>query len=155
MVERLKKAIDKAHAARVDKEAAEQSADAPVANGGGAGASPDGIGDLWSSIDPLDVDQQAMDSSRVVSFAGDHPARTSFDILRTRLTKLLRESDWSRIAVTSSTKGEGKTFVSLNLALSLARNRDNRVMLLDLDLRGAGPVESAACAGNRFVSTSS
>ena len=133
MVERLKKAIAKAHAERVDREATLGDA-AP----GETPAAASEIDALWSSVSPLEIDERAMNRSRVVSFAGQHPARISFDILRTRLTKMLRENDWSRLAVTSSTKGEGKTFVSLNLAMSLARNRDNRVMLLDLDLRAPG-----------------
>lgn len=133
MVERLKNAIDKAHAERLDKEAATAGEGAPPSL-----ANKNADGELWSSISPLEVDQKAMSRSRAVSLSDQHPARISFDILRTRLTKLLRENDWSRIAVTSSTKGEGKTFVSLNLALSLARNRDNRVMLFDLDLRAPG-----------------
>ena len=151
MVERLKKAIAKAHAERVDREAALDRASKPslvrrVADANAARldltkdqlTDPASIDELWASISPLEIDKAAMDRSRVVSFAGQHPARISFDILRTRLTKMLRENDWSRLAVTSSTKGEGKTFVSLNLAMSLARNRDNRVMLLDLDLRAPG-----------------
>lgn len=144
MVERLKKAIAKAHAERMDKAAASQGA-GPSSTGRGAAASsprpPSGLGaasDLWSSVRALEVDQKAMDRSRSVSHVGEHPARISFDILRTRLTKLLRENDWTRLAVTSSAKGAGKTFVSLNLALSLARNPDNSVMLFDLDLRAPG-----------------
>lgn len=140
MVERLKNAIAKAHAKRLDKEAANPS---PLGRGAGAApadhpSDPDAMSELWSSISPLEVDQPAMERSRVVSYVDDHPARISFDILRTRLTKLLRGNDWSRIAVTSSAKGAGKTFVSLNLALSLARNHDNRVMLFDLDMRAPG-----------------
>lgn len=133
MVERLKKAIDKAHAERLNKEAL-TSDTATTQTVLPAVAEPD----LWGSISPLEVDQKAMSRSHVVSLADQHPARTSFDILRTRMTKLLRENDWSKIAVTSSSKGEGKTFVSLNLARSLARNQDNRVLLFDLDLRVPG-----------------
>ena len=144
MVERLKKAIAKAHAERISKEAAKEGRGSEPAFADRLDLLPHQLtkpgkgGDLWSSVGVLKVDQKAMDRGRAMTLAEHHPARISFDILRTRLTKLLRESDWSRIAVTSSTKGEGKTFVSLNLALSLARNRDNRVMLLDLDLRAPG-----------------
>lgn len=177
MVERLKKAIAKAHAERLDREAAGDAAETAArdtardANGLVPGAKPslfdkvaeataarmqekagqaaeagaaepapatDAQSDLWASVGPLAIDQTAMDRGRVVSFAGQHPARVSFDILRTRVSKLLKENDWSRIAVTSSAKGAGKTFISLNLALSLARNHDHRVMLFDLDLRAPG-----------------
>jgi receptor protein-tyrosine kinase len=39
----------------------------------------------------------------------------------------------SRILVTSSLPGEGKTFIALNLALSLAMERDSTVLLVDAD----------------------
>jgi receptor protein-tyrosine kinase len=39
----------------------------------------------------------------------------------------------NRIMVTSSVPGEGKSFVSLNLALSIAMERDSTVLLIDAD----------------------
>src|SRR5690606_25617772 len=38
------------------------------------------------------------------------------------------------ILVTSAVPGEGKTFTSLNLALSLAQEQDHTVVLMDLDV---------------------
>lgn len=40
----------------------------------------------------------------------------------------------NRIVVTSSVPGEGKTFTAINLALSLARERDYNVVLIDGDI---------------------
>jgi protein-tyrosine kinase len=39
----------------------------------------------------------------------------------------------NRIMVTSSVPGEGKSFIALNLALSIAAERDHRVLLIDAD----------------------
>jgi protein-tyrosine kinase len=39
------------------------------------------------------------------------------------------------LQVTSALQGDGKTFTSINLALSLARERDTSVLLIDADLR--------------------
>jgi len=47
----------------------------------------------------------------------------------------MRAEGWKRLAVTSPNKACGKTTVSLNLALAMARQADLRVMLLDFDLR--------------------
>ena len=58
-----------------------------------------------------------------------------FDALRTRLLKALHDNRWSRVAITSPTKGCGKTMVACNLAFSLARQPETRCMLIDLDLR--------------------
>jgi Mrp family chromosome partitioning ATPase len=40
------------------------------------------------------------------------------------------------ILISSGMPSEGKTFVVANLAMSLARGRNNRVLLIDADLRG-------------------
>jgi Mrp family chromosome partitioning ATPase len=63
------------------------------------------------------------------------PAVAAFDVLRTKVLRLLRENGWRSIAVTSPTAGCGKSVVAINLAFGLARVIDRRIALLDLDLR--------------------
>lgn len=63
---------------------------------------------------------------------GKHdPVNEAFRILR---TKLLQNDDNKVYMVTSFQDGDGKTFVSANLALALAVNR-RRVLFIDADLR--------------------
>lgn len=141
MVERLQHAIAKARAEREKRTpgAATQTAETTQA---AAPPTPaprtTSQAEPWSALTPLEISARTLDRNRIVSLEGNHPARAAFDILRTRLLRLLKDNNWSRIAITSPSKGAGKTFTSLNLALSLARNPDNRVMLVDLDLRAPG-----------------
>lgn len=63
----------------------------------------------------------------------------AFRVLRTNVSYLLSSRDLSHnkcpiFIVTSSTKSEGKTFTSLNVALTLASS-DKRVLLIGADLR--------------------
>lgn len=60
----------------------------------------------------------------------------AFRILRTNLSYVKKkESDKAQVIfVTSSTKGEGKTFVSINLSCTLASS-NNKVLLIGADLR--------------------
>ena len=60
----------------------------------------------------------------------------SFRMLRTNMNFLLhQETEGGRvIAVTSSIKGEGKTFIALNLATSICLT-DKKVLLIGMDLR--------------------
>lgn len=74
--------------------------------------------------------------TRLVSF-GDRSslACEKFRVLRTRLRHMQDKQELKTIVITSATPGEGKTMVASNLALSLARNTSQRVLLLEGDLR--------------------
>jgi capsular exopolysaccharide synthesis family protein len=58
-----------------------------------------------------------------------------FRRLRTEIYKCRQSSALRTILVSSSIPGEGKTFVTANLAMCLARNSEHRTLLIDGDLR--------------------
>lgn len=58
-----------------------------------------------------------------------------FRILRTNLHFYQKEEGATVVMVTSSISGEGKTFVSLNLAATLAANPEVKVLVIGMDLR--------------------
>lgn len=58
-----------------------------------------------------------------------------FRTLRSRLYQLRELRKLSAVAVSSAMPGEGKTFVSANLAYVLAKQRERKVLLIDADLR--------------------
>jgi len=58
-----------------------------------------------------------------------------FRTLRSRLYQLAAARPLRRVLVTSSVPGEGKTFVATNLAQSIVRQPDKRVLMIDADLR--------------------
>jgi protein-tyrosine kinase len=90
---------------------------------------------VWESLGAVELDAAQLTDKGLFIGASDHPAAVGFDILRTRLLHGLAEKGWRRIAVTSPTHGCGKSFVAINLALSLARRPASRSVLVDLDLR--------------------
>lgn len=98
----------------------------------------DGREAAWAALRPLTLDARQSDRGRLISHSRRDPAHAVIDMLRTRVAQAMDENGWSRIAVTSPTKGCGKTFLSANLALSLARGRGRRVGLVDMDLRLPG-----------------
>lgn len=53
------------------------------------------------------------------------------------------------ILITSSRPGEGKSFISLNLAASIARQRDHDVLLVDVDYKPDSIGTKLGLAGNR------
>ena len=58
-----------------------------------------------------------------------------FKILRTNLLFPVSGNPPRTIMVTSAVPGEGKSFVSANLAISIARGIDEHVLLMDCDIR--------------------
>jgi protein-tyrosine kinase len=56
-------------------------------------------------------------------------------MLRTQVLQRARANGLHTIGIASATNGEGKTLTAVNLALSLAAEPNQRVLLIDLDLR--------------------
>ncbi|MDY6867824.1 MAG: AAA family ATPase, partial [Chloroflexota bacterium] len=63
------------------------------------------------------------------------PAGEAYKVLRTRVLQRMTANAWSSIAVTSPTMGNGKTVTAVNLAISLAREVNHTVLLVDFDLK--------------------
>jgi capsular exopolysaccharide synthesis family protein len=70
----------------------------------------------------------------VVQSGKTNPSIELFRLLRTNLLFLLSSPDKKVILLTSNISGEGKTYISLNLATSLAL-LDKKVLLVGLDIR--------------------
>ena len=60
-----------------------------------------------------------------------------FRTLRSRLYQVAGTRPLRRVMVTSSVPAEGKTFVAANLAQSIVRQPDRKVLLIDADLRAS------------------
>jgi len=128
MVERLKDAIKRA------RERRGEPAPSPAAAGPRA-APAQGDTQVWQRLEDHVLDPDMLLRERIVTPGKTDPSHTAFDMLRTRLTKAALSRGIRHIGVTSPTKGCGKTVVSANLAFSFARNPENSVLLLDLDMR--------------------
>ncbi|MFI3249002.1 MAG: polysaccharide biosynthesis tyrosine autokinase [Rikenellaceae bacterium] len=78
------------------------------------------------------------DSSHlVVKARSRNPINEAFRIIRTNMEFMLKPKSGSKvIMVTSLTPGSGKSFVTLNLAVSFAI-KGSRVLIIDLDIRKA------------------
>jgi Mrp family chromosome partitioning ATPase len=83
----------------------------------------------------FDVDEAHLEKHRILA----HHPRTAeadiFRILRTRILQIMSESGFRTLAITSPNYGDGKTTIALNLAVSIALDLKQTVLLADLDLR--------------------
>src|SRR5258708_17570015 len=60
-----------------------------------------------------------------------------FRTLRSRLFRIQQQRQIRKLLVTSTSAGEGKSFVSLNLARAIVRQHERRALLIDADLRAS------------------
>ena len=75
------------------------------------------------------------DVERVISKDTPFAISESFRMLHTNILYLPITDKCRKIAVTSPVSGEGKTYISVNLAITLATNSDKKVLLIDMDMR--------------------
>jgi capsular exopolysaccharide synthesis family protein len=75
-----------------------------------------------------------VDSRLVAANANDQTADI-FRILRTKVLLPMRENGWQTVAIVGATPGVGKTTIASNLALSIALDSNQSVLLVDADLR--------------------
>ncbi len=90
---------------------------------------------VWQKLTPFKPDRKQMHRNRIVTYDRTEEAHISYDIMRTRLLRALRKNNWTSVAITSPTANCGKTTTSINLAFSLAHQKDTRTVLMDIDLR--------------------
>jgi protein-tyrosine kinase len=143
-VERIQTAIAKARAARRALAGTTPQAEAP-----GAPSAPvpgANLAAAWMALAEAPLDPRRLEAGRVVAHRPG-PGAAAFDLMRTNLMRHLREHGWTRVAITSPTSACGKTTASLNLAFSLARQADLRVMVLELDLRRPAMARTLGLAG--------
>ena len=79
------------------------------------------------------LDTQHLQANRIISHIVTDRRARSFDMLRTQILQLMDQKEWRILAVTSPTPACGKTVTALNLALSIARQPERKVLFVDLD----------------------
>jgi protein-tyrosine kinase len=101
----------------------------------------------YAEPSPRRIDGESLDLSRIPArpwalslpqlpaLLDRGPAVEQFRSLRSRIYELRDISPLKTILVSSGVPQEGKSFISTNLALSLARHKNSKVLLIDGDMR--------------------
>jgi len=76
-----------------------------------------------------------LESNRIIAHDIVDPRSKSFDMLRTQVLQSMAMKSWQVLGITSPTAGCGKSLISVNLALSVARQPGRSVLLIDMDLQ--------------------
>lgn len=81
------------------------------------------------------IDQDVLRNNRVIMGLYNDPRANLFRVLRTNVLKQLRENNWNSFAITSATPDAGKSLISVNLAIAIAMEGNQSVLIVDADLR--------------------
>lgn len=76
-----------------------------------------------------------LEHQRVVAFDELDSRATYFQILRTKVLQQMRSRGWSALAVSAPRSGAGKSLVAVNLAVSMAKEGSQLIVLVDLNLK--------------------
>jgi protein-tyrosine kinase len=79
------------------------------------------------------LDLAHLEANRIIAHDRTDQRSRSFDMLRTQVLQSMDLKSWQFLAVTSPTSACGKTLTAINIALSIARQPESSVLLVDLD----------------------
>lgn len=89
----------------------------------------------YSATKSVAIPPDRLQSNRIIAQDnGDYRAR-NFQVLRTKVLQQMRKKNWNTLAITAPTEGAGKSLVAANLAVSMAMEGNQSVLLVDMDLR--------------------
>ena len=126
-MERIQEALAKARAQRQQGSATRtEHAPPPTIN--------PSVDDAWGAFAPFKLNRALLKSHRVVAAETGRDA-APYDLLRTKIIHQAQMNNWRRVAIVSPDMGAGKSTTVANLAFSFERQRDMRVLCIDLDLR--------------------
>jgi len=97
-------------------------------------------GDEWippkySESKIIKLNLHKLKKSRCVGMFPNIPETEAYKVLRIQILQRTRERDLNTVMITSALPGEGKTLTSINTALSLAKEFNQTVLLVDCDLK--------------------
>jgi exopolysaccharide/PEP-CTERM locus tyrosine autokinase len=127
-MERIKQALEKARQERALRQGSGSSAVTAATSGTGTDLT-------YAQTQYITLDDAALRENRIVTGLERSDFTEAYNILRTQVLQRFKENNWNVLAVTSPGNGEGKTLTAINLAVSISREVDYSVLLVDANLR--------------------
>jgi protein-tyrosine kinase len=143
-MERIKQALDKARQERLIRQTgATPPSITPLPGGGPV---------VYDQTQEITLDEQVLRENRILTSLEPSAFSDAYNLLRTQVLLRFKENNWNVLAVTSPGSGEGKTLTAINLAISIAREVDYTVLLVDANLRHPWMLEHFGLEGNKGLS---
>ncbi|HIJ89196.1 MAG TPA: AAA family ATPase [Desulfuromonadales bacterium] len=89
----------------------------------------------YSASRSIVLDPEVLHANRCLAFDGDALIIDSYKVLRAQILQRMKQTSGNTLMVTSVLPGEGKTTTAINLALIMAKEFQQTVLLVDCDLQ--------------------
>ena len=89
----------------------------------------------------VELNPKTLLENRVVAAFDNDPRGEPYRQLRTQILKEFQHNGWRTLAITSAQKRAGKTLTAINIAIAIAKEVNQTVLLVDLDFKGPSMVE--------------
>jgi protein-tyrosine kinase len=89
----------------------------------------------YTETKKIGINTEKLREKRVIIGDTNDLVSDQYKVLRTHVKQKLKANQCKTLAVTSPKEGCGKTLTAINLAISLAKEVNNSVLLVDMDLR--------------------
>jgi len=130
-MDKLEKALEKAREQRrinLELQAAKQPAPSPAKSVSQEMA-------YTAQANTVQILDTTLEEHHVIAHQIRNQEADIFRILRTKILQIMNQSGMKTLGITSPNYGDGKTTIALNLAVSIALDLKQTVLLVDLDLR--------------------
>lgn len=134
-MDRIQKALDKAKAQQQGKRNEPQPEEVKPPQQAIEKDTTDISNIAYTQTKVIDVTENTLADKRIIAAQYSNPQSGAFRMLRTQVLQKMRDNNWQTLAITSPTAGEGKSLVASNLAVAMAMETNQTVLLVDLDLR--------------------
>ena len=135
-MDKLEKALQKARLQRAADQVTQLNAELADDRPRSASAHiPQLVTDSSTAESPVTTENLHLNQRRIVAHRTRSQAADTFRLLRTQVLQAMSRAQHRTLAITSPNYGDGKTTVAFNLAVSIAQDVKQTVLLVDLDLR--------------------
>lgn len=138
-MERIKQALEKARQERETLQTGEVTSKTAGSKQDVHVATPARIGREITR--KVSLDEDVLRNNKIISGLAPGSFTDAYNLLRTRILQTFKENDWNTLGITSPGASAGKTLTAINLAISIAREVDYTVLLVDANLRQPWMIE--------------
>jgi capsular exopolysaccharide synthesis family protein len=127
-MERIKQALEKA---RQERQTLAVNEDGSMSRR----SEPAGLEQGQPCTATVSLDEAKLRKNRIIATMPPGPFTESFNLLRTRVLQTFGEQHWNTLGITSPGGSAGTTLTAINLAISITREINYHVLLVDANLQ--------------------